>query len=92
MCLGWIPGIIFAFAVLWLEQRKQGGKSSRQVGKLQSKDSGSNDNDRNAGRNASQQSPYNRKRRMNNLHHEGTRRDLPVDNDSANRSQGWQGW
>ena len=38
-CLGWIPGIIYAFAVLKLEQRKLDGKSSHKVSKLQGKNS-----------------------------------------------------
>ncbi|MBR5118381.1 MAG: YqaE/Pmp3 family membrane protein [Muribaculaceae bacterium] len=80
-CLGWIPGIIYAFVVLRKEQRKQGG-SSHQVGKLQNKQSSSisqrmASNNRNDNTGTQQQSPFDRPRRMSN---------------NNNQNGGWQGW
>lgn len=82
-CLGWIPGIIYAFAVLKLEQRKLDGKSSHKVSKLQGKNSRpkTSHNSSNATPNAAPQSPFERKRRMSNR-----------EQSSNDTTKKWQGW
>jgi len=84
-CLGWVPGIIYAFVILKLEQRKaikQNPEAShnRMVNKFQSKSSSSKKSSTRstASHNDGDSSPFNRKRRMNT-------------NDNS-QSQGWQGW
>ncbi|MBO4722579.1 MAG: YqaE/Pmp3 family membrane protein [Muribaculaceae bacterium] len=79
-CLGWIPGVIYAFVVLKREQRMQ-GDNSHQVSKMQNSRSSNTSqhsagNRSNLGNGTSQQSPFDRPRRMSN----------------NNQSGGWQGW
>ena len=64
-CLGWIPGVIYAFVILKREQHKQGDKSSR-VSKLQNNTSKSKSGDYSA-----QPSPFDRPRRMPNNNQTG---------------------
>ena len=69
-CLGWIPGVVYAFVVLKLEQRNQDNKG-HQVSKLQGKATASSSaNAKNRGA-SSLQSPFDRKRRMSNNNQSG---------------------
>jgi uncharacterized membrane protein YqaE (UPF0057 family) len=68
-CLGWIPGVIYAFAYFKWEQRKQ-GDNSHQVSKLQNNRSASKSNNASYGT-SQQSSPFDRPRRMYNNNQSG---------------------
>jgi uncharacterized membrane protein YqaE (UPF0057 family) len=72
-CLGWLPGIIYAFVVLKLEQRNKNNSTGNHASKMQSRTTAKS----NASSGTSQQSPFNRPRRMSS---------------NNNQSSGWQGW
>ena len=57
-CLGWVPGVIYAFAYFWWEKRHPSKEG--QVSKMQSKASTKG----NTSGGTPQQSPFNRPRRM----------------------------